>query len=261
MAAANPGGSPSIGPHSYLEWARMILNTLGFNDAPNSEVALVCWMVKEGSTSGGSSNPLNTKQPMPKAKQLPNGVYAYDSDDDGLKATVTTLKNGHYNAIVSALKNDTDYVTTCRYIDSSVWGTKGATAVAVGVKASGGAAGALYKGYARRNVPTTGHSVFSGVPGGGAITSAESAIGSVGDALGSIGDFIGVLSDPHTWYRVGQVLFGAILVALGFYAIARNTSVAQAAMGAAGNVKGKRGKSSGGAAAPKPGTELEVAAA
>jgi hypothetical protein len=229
----------------------MILNSLGATDTQNSEMALVCWMVKEGGTSGGSSNPLNTKEPWPKAKRLANGVYAYDSDNDGLAATVKTLKNGYYDAIVHALRNDTDYVTTCRYIDSSVWGTKGAYTVAVGVKASGGYGGAIYKAYEKRNVPTTGHSVFSGVPGGGIVTGAESAV----SALGSVGDFLGKLTDPHTWYRVGQVLFGAILIGLGFYAIVSNTSVGQAAMGAAGKAKMPK-RSKGAAVAPAAAKEL-----
>lgn len=253
MAPVNPGGAQQPDPHSYQTWAQMILNTLGATDSQNGEVALVCWMVKEGSTSGGSSNPLNTKEPWPKAKQLPNGVYAYDSDNDGLAATVKTLKNGHYDAIVHALRTDTDYVTTCRYIDSSVWGTKGAYTVAVGVKASGGADGAIYKAYAKRQVPTTGHSVFSGVPVvGGVVSAAESTA----SALGSIGDFVGKLTDPHVWYRVGQVLFGAILIALGFYAIARNTSVGSAAIGAAGSAKGKVPKRKGTAVAPAAAKEL-----
>jgi hypothetical protein len=260
MPIPAPGGAQPPSTNSYLEWAKAILTGLGYEDQPNSEIALVCWMVKEGGTSGGSSNPLNTKQPG-KGKQLANGVWAYDDNNAGLDATVKTLKNGYYNAIIAALKANRDYVTTCRYVDSSVWGTKGATTVAVSVKASGGASGALYKGYARTQVPTAGHSLLRDIPVvGGAIADTSNAVGAVGDALGSVGSFLGVLTDPHTWYRVGQVLFGAILVGLGFYAIARNTSVAQAAMGAAGSVKGKRGKT-GGAVAPKAGTELEVAAA
>lgn len=248
MAAANPGGSPPIGQHSYLEWAKMILNSLGYQDQANSEVALVCWMVKEGGTAGGESNPLNTKEPWPKAKQLPNGIYAYDSDDDGLAATVKTLKNGYYNAILTALKNNVDYVTTCRYVDSSKWGTKGATTVAIGVKASGGATGAIYLGYTRRNVPSKGHSVFSGVPVVGGVVSAADSVAS---GFGAIGDFLGVITDPHNWYRAAQILFGAISIALGIYLLSRNSPVGKLASAAGSGI----GKASG----PKTGKELTVA--
>jgi len=132
--------------------------------------------------------------------------------------------------------------------------------VALTIKNGGGIGGASYNQYAMKTVKATGHSAWRSIPiVGGDIADAQAsvkdAVGAVGDALGSIGDFVGVLTDPHTWYRIGQVLFGALLIGLGLYMFVRGPASALA--GVTGKAKGVPGKAKGSFAKPKIGTELE----
>jgi hypothetical protein len=64
------------------------------------------WVSREG--GGGANNPLNTTQDTPTATVLAgnkSGVKNYSSLDEGVGATVTTLVNGDYTHILSALQS------------------------------------------------------------------------------------------------------------------------------------------------------------
>ena len=49
------------------------------------------------------------------------------------------------------------------------------------------------------------------------ISDAKAAAEGIASFAGTVSDFVGKLTDPHTWYRIGQVLFGAILVFVGLF--------------------------------------------
>jgi hypothetical protein len=241
---------------------------MGLKEDPNPVVAIVCWIAGEApaTPTGAKNNPMNSTQSFSGSTDFNSvGVQNYKSKEDGLKATVQTIKNGRYDDIIAALRDNRDYVTTCTIIDRSDWRGDNHSAhyvtIARGVKAGGGMNGAVYKGLALRTIASEGHSAWRSIPIiGGDIADAQAtvkdAVGAVGDALGSIGSGLSVITDPHTWYRIGQVLFGALLIGIGIFLFTKGGPV-----GAIANAKGGVGKAKGSFAKPKIGTELEPTSA
>jgi len=251
----NPGNNPN----SYIQWANKIAETLGLNlqTHKNSVTALLAWIAAENGQTG--NNPLGSTLPYGKSHPDPNnssGVMVYDSKEDGVAATAQTIRN--HPEILGPLRDNADYVKTARAIAQSNWGTSElVVTVALSIKNGGGIGGPTYVQYSIKTVKATGHSAWRSIPVVGdtvadAQASVKDAVGAVGDALGSIGDFVGVLTDPHTWYRIGQVIFGAILIGLGLYMFVRGPASQLA--GVAGKAKGS---AKGSFARPKVGTELE----
>jgi hypothetical protein len=84
---------------------------------------------------------------------------------------------------------------------------------------------------AKRPLPAVGEGPYTGgqvigsdgsVSSGGADSSSgSSSFGFVSD----IKDSVSALVDPHTWYRVGQVLLGAIAVIAGILLFVRSNPV------------------------------------
>jgi hypothetical protein len=113
-------------------WAVAVLNQLGYKPTRGAVQALVGWERAEGGHWNNSAqyNPLNTTQPMPGYKTFRSvGVGAadigiYGSWDQGIDATVKTLRNGRYNGILNALKAG-DPAKVAAAIDASPWGTHG----------------------------------------------------------------------------------------------------------------------------------------
>lgn len=98
----------------------------------NNIAACHAWMRAEGGNA--RNNPFNTTQGEPGATPYnsfgPNGQYHvmnYPDGVTGIKATVTTLLNGHYAAIVDAFRHDAGR-RICTAVDASVWGTHGCAA-------------------------------------------------------------------------------------------------------------------------------------
>lgn len=96
-------------------------------DAPVTDENLkfmYAWRQSEG--KAGKFNPFNTTQKMPGATNFNSvGVKNYTSKQDGLEATVKTLKNGRYNCILDGLKNDigAKKISTKCLSDLKTWGT------------------------------------------------------------------------------------------------------------------------------------------
>lgn len=213
--AAVGHGAPGVDPRSYEYWARKLLDALTCEQSDNNLCAIVAWEAAEGTRAG--FNPLATTQVMGDKHDFNSvGVQNYGDFDTGIRATVLTLNNGRYDPILDALKKNRDYVSTARYIDSSPWGTKLCTQIALSIKAGGGKKGAIYKGYANRRInfedTGAGSSVFNKVPG----------VGEVKSVLDVTTNFVDTITDPHNWYRVGQVLFGAVLLFMGVLFLAKN---------------------------------------
>lgn len=83
------------------------------------------WQRAEGGTA--SYNPFNTTQPASGASNYNSvGVKNYTSEVEGVRATAQTLENGHYDAILAALRAGTkkpEHVATL--VGQSPWGTSG----------------------------------------------------------------------------------------------------------------------------------------
>lgn len=99
-----------------------LLENLG---APISEENLkfmYAWRQAEG--SGGKYNPFNTTWELPGSQSInSHGVKDYASLQDGMIATIKTLKNGRYNCILDGLKNDIGASNIAKCESLKTWGT------------------------------------------------------------------------------------------------------------------------------------------
>jgi peptidoglycan hydrolase-like protein with peptidoglycan-binding domain len=94
-------------------------------DAPISNENLkflYAWRQSEG--KAGKFNPFNTTHGMPGATDYNSvGVKNYRSLEDGMVATIKTLKNGRYNCIIQGLRDDigASNIAKCKSLET--WGT------------------------------------------------------------------------------------------------------------------------------------------
>lgn len=114
------------------DFAVAMIRTMGFPETENNVDALVAWQAAEGGHYANSAyfNPLNTTQPMAgstffnylnPAKTV--GVQRFTSWQQGLDATVKTLKNGRYGGIIASFMADAPAVDTLHAIGNTPWGT------------------------------------------------------------------------------------------------------------------------------------------
>ena len=139
---------------SPLDFATAVLQATGLPTSHNNLAAVVAWQKLEGGHFQAPSfafNPLNTTQPMPGGVSRNSvGVKAYSSWDEGLAATVKTLKNGAYGGILASLAASADPGQTLRAVDASPWGTHNVPADASGYAAQ------AYSNYAHAADPIGG---------------------------------------------------------------------------------------------------------
>jgi len=107
---------------------RYITDILKGVGAPNTKAnrrALLAWAQAEGGSAG--FNPFNTTQPGGTDYNDNNGhpVQSYGSYQQGLQATLTTLKNGNYPNILKALRSGVNSQAVASAIEASPWGTGG----------------------------------------------------------------------------------------------------------------------------------------
>lgn len=115
-----------LGTGSQQAWARTLLTKLGKPLTPENIKALTTWAAWEGGQWHNSAhyNPLNTTQPEAGATNMnKEGVKSYKSWDQGYTATVQTLNNGRYKAILSALAKGNNTGSVLQAVDHSPWGT------------------------------------------------------------------------------------------------------------------------------------------
>lgn len=141
--ASNSQGSADIilGTGDQRAWATKLLSRLGAPSTDENVNAITTWMRYEGGHWKNSAhyNPLNTTQPEQGATSMNRvGVKAYKNWDQGLDATVTTLRNGKYANILSALMQGTNAQAVLQAVNNSPWGTN----IAMGGPAGYGASGA-----------------------------------------------------------------------------------------------------------------------
>ena len=88
--------------------------------------AVTAWEMAEGGHWNNSAhyNPLNTTQSAPGATSMNYvGVKAYVSWEQGFTATLQTLRNGRYGAILAALARGDDAQAVVDAVAASPWGT------------------------------------------------------------------------------------------------------------------------------------------
>ena len=123
-----PAGSlpPAKGPYTQITWAQALLAGLGAPRTTENLVALTAWEMAEGGHWYNTAhyNPLNTTMPEPGATSMNSvGVKAYVSWQQGFVATIATLRNGRYGAILAALARGDDAQAVVDAVAASPWGT------------------------------------------------------------------------------------------------------------------------------------------
>jgi len=97
-----------------------LLNNLGLPVTAENLRFLAAWAQAEG--GGATFNPFNTTQPGGTAYNKV-GVQNYASYQQGLGATVQTLKNGDYGPILAALKQGNSAMAAAQAVAQTPWGT------------------------------------------------------------------------------------------------------------------------------------------
>ena len=92
------------GADARSKWSTDLLHALGYPVTASNVAFLNAWQLGEGTRA--RFNPLATTQPWSGAGKFNSvGVRNYSSYEDGLAATVKTLRNGRYTEILAALKS------------------------------------------------------------------------------------------------------------------------------------------------------------
>lgn len=123
---AQAGSQPAHVTATPQWWAGQLLSRLGYPLTPANIEAIVAWEAAEGGHWNNSAdfNPLNTTENEPGAHAMNSvGVKAYTSWQEGLDATVATLRNGRYAPILAALKSGDNPGAVTTAVTSSPWGT------------------------------------------------------------------------------------------------------------------------------------------
>ena len=114
------------------DWAKALLDALDIGASVGALVAIVAWEASENTAA--LNNPLATTEGGYGGTDLAgnsSGVKNYPTTQDGIDATVATLKNGLYGAILAALQgaqnttipSSTSAAQIASAIAASPWGT------------------------------------------------------------------------------------------------------------------------------------------
>ena len=128
------GGTPfslgsvpiSGGAYTQSSWARAFLHSGGFPETGCNRGFVMAWERAEGGNWGNTArfNPLDTTQREPGSYSMNSvGVQAYTSWQEGMGATVHTIYNGNYGAVISALRSGGNAQGAADAVAASKWGT------------------------------------------------------------------------------------------------------------------------------------------
>lgn len=110
---------------AWSGWEKQLLDALKAPNTGANRRFLDTWNSYEESDC--ANNPLNTTQPYPGATACNSaGVKSYPSKAAGTAATLETLTNGRYDAIVAALRSGDPYSVSdpsVVVLEIGVWGT------------------------------------------------------------------------------------------------------------------------------------------
>ena len=122
IRTAVPGGSA----YTPSSWAAALLTAGGWPRTSCNLAAVTAWERAEGGHWANSAryNPLDTTQPESGSHPMNSaGVQAYPSWGAGLRATLATLGNGSYPAVLSALSAGNSASAAASAAAASPWGT------------------------------------------------------------------------------------------------------------------------------------------
>ena len=111
---------------SRTSWAADLLGRMKLPQTRANLTAVVAWERAEGGHFKNSArfNPLNTTQPAPGSSTINgHGVRRYRSYESGMRATVETLRLGHYRGVRAALRRGGSAAAVAAAVVASPWGT------------------------------------------------------------------------------------------------------------------------------------------
>lgn len=119
-------------------WQAQILHGLGKPVTAENVKFLNAWAQAEGGNA--SNNPFNTTQNAPGAVSNYNsvGVKNYSSPAAGLAATIQTLQNGRYGAILNAMAKGNSAMADAAAEATTPWGTGSLIEKVLGGPVTGG---------------------------------------------------------------------------------------------------------------------------
>jgi hypothetical protein len=110
---------------SDKEFYKKILDGINAPHTDENFKFLYAW--RKGESTKARNNPFATTKKGFNGTSVPSsgaGVKNYKTPQDGIDATVATLKNGHYNCIVDGLKNNIGAANIAKCSsDLKTWGT------------------------------------------------------------------------------------------------------------------------------------------
>lgn len=120
------GNVVSKGLDYTVEFLKDVLKGLGVSSPNESQIKFMkAWRQHEGAKA--TYNPFNTTQKAAGATNYNSvGVKNFINRSQGLKATLQTLNNGRYGAIITAIKNiknDDDINNAMQAVNDSPWGS------------------------------------------------------------------------------------------------------------------------------------------
>ena len=118
--------SSAAGAYTPTSWARALLRDARLPTSAANIAAVVAWEMAEGGhwLNAARYNPLDTTMAEPGASDVNAvGVKAYVSWAQGLAATLATLYDGDYGAVVAALQAGDDAQAVADAVAASPWGT------------------------------------------------------------------------------------------------------------------------------------------
>jgi hypothetical protein len=123
---AGSGDKVSKGLDYTVAFLKDVLKGLGVSSPNESQIKFMkAWRQHEGAKA--TYNPFNTTQKASGATNYNDvGVKNYINRSQGLKATLDTLNNGRYGAIITAIKNiknDNDINSAMQAVNDSPWGS------------------------------------------------------------------------------------------------------------------------------------------
>lgn len=137
FSVARMYGSKSLLPTNVLikttpddDIFKSVLSCIGAKPTKDNMLFMYAWRQAEHGLYekklAAKNNPFNTTQPMNGATLLKgntHGVKNYQTIQDGIRATCDTLKNGKYENILKAFRNDEGLDKLKYAVSSSPWGT------------------------------------------------------------------------------------------------------------------------------------------
>ena len=243
--ATKPAGTASI---TTDQWAAGLINQLNTTRPANAQIPVTAnnvnnlkiWLGNEQNARSWQTNAYN---PLGVRNGANREVTPYASIQDGIAGTASTLNNGYYKNILTALQSDAPTPVFASAVIQSPWSGKTYSQRGMAYWLKNGPLNATMTTDKANAAGSTGN-WYDGIPGSGVVANVISGVGNVAGGVasaaggvvstaGAIGTIVGDIASPSFWKRVGIFVGGAALFGIGLTIFTLNTKTAQTAISAA----------------------------